>query len=215
MNSCNYQKSDNTKSRKEQGKIDSLEVKDSVQVKSDRNLSTTVIPIFDSSNTYLPDNRQLKRKREKILNQFLASNSPASSDYDTLVDLNYDGYRDYIIGYYGLAGTGFKYRIMAYVYSKKSNAYVFNKDISELTNPSFFINEGKITGFYIGLGGGHGKKLQWINKKWILTKEFSVSNEGDRTMWVIYYPNTQRQEKIVHSFQVIPPEEILETNRDF
>jgi hypothetical protein len=29
-----------------------------------------------------------------------------SADYDTLIDLNYDNIKDFVIGYYGHSGTG-------------------------------------------------------------------------------------------------------------
>ena len=69
-----------------------------------------------------------------------------------------------------------------------------------------------ITGFYIGNGGGSGGKLEWINNKWTTTKEFDVDKEGDSTKWNISYPLKKKKKVIVRPFQMIPPEEILETD---
>ncbi len=39
------------------------------------------------------------------MNHFFIENAPSASDFDTLFDINYDGYKDYVIGYYAQAGT--------------------------------------------------------------------------------------------------------------
>jgi hypothetical protein len=210
---CNSKKNDTGQSQIL--KSDSFQKIDTVLPSDKHELNYLGIPTFDSiSANYFPDNNNLKRIRQLVLKDFTVNIAPFGQ-YDTLVDLNYDNYRDYIIGYYGAAGTGIKFRIAVYLYSKKTNNYLFNKELSSLVNPSFFIHEKKITGFYIGLGGGYGKKLEWINKRWILTKEFSVQDNGDSTVWELNYPIANKQEKIIRSFQGIPPQEILETNRKF
>ena len=173
------------------------------------------IPSFISSHNFYPDSKDLKQKRLIIMKLFEVENSPAGSDYDTLVDINYDGYRDYVIGYYGLAGTGFKYRIAAYIFSKARNNYYRETQISELVNPSFFIPEHKITGFYLALGGGYGSKLEWIKGGWSLTKTFSVSNQKDSTIWEMNYPLTKKMEKVMRPYQMTPPEDVLEWNKYF
>jgi hypothetical protein len=173
------------------------------------------IPSFDTNLSFVPDTKELKQKRKIILTKFSETYSPAGPTYDTLVDINYDGYRDYFIGWYGSAGSGFKYRITTYIFSPSKNNYLLNSQISDLVNPSFFIPEHKITGFYIGLGGGHGSKLEWIKGKWLLTKTFEVDNNGDSTIWEITYPLTKKTETIRMHFQVIPPDEVLESNHYF
>jgi hypothetical protein len=174
------------------------------------------IPRFDSIPlNYLPDNINLRKKREEILTAFSKNVYTPGALYDTLVDLNYDQHRDFIIGYYGLSGTGLKHRVRIYLYSKSRNDYILNNRLSELVNPSFFIRDKKITAFYLGHGGGQGQKLEWLNGKWTLTKEFTVDNDGDGTVWKVFYPADKKEEKISLPFQMIPPPQILETNRRF
>ncbi len=175
----------------------------------------TGIPDFTIDRPFQADRSELKLKRAGILKKFSITNSPAGPTFDTLVDINYDGYRDYLIGYYGLAGTGYKYRITVYKYSKSKNEYVLDAKLSDLVNPSFFIPQFKITGFYIGLGDGSGEKLEWINNEWTVTKQFSVDNNGDSTVWEISHPLIRKTEKINKPFQMMPPDDILESTSYF
>src|SRR5687767_5487750 len=60
---------------------------------------------YDSLKTAVKDTTSLKNKREWIYNHFILNNGPSSILFDTLFDLTYDGQKDYVIGYYGGAGT--------------------------------------------------------------------------------------------------------------
>jgi hypothetical protein len=170
---------------------------------------------YDSLANIKVDTSTLEGKREYIMNHFLIENSPSGSDYDTLFDLNFDGINDYVIGYYGQAGTGIKNRVKVYFYEIKKNSYILNEQLSDLPNPTFYIKQKKITGFYIGNGGGGGSRLEWINGKWTVTKEFEVDNQEEKTLWQIHYPIKNKTEKLIRPFQMIPPSDILETNIDF
>ena len=105
-------------------------------------------------------------------------------------------------------------QVKVYFYNVKTKFYILNEQLSDLPNPTFYIKEKKITGFYIGNGGGGGGRLQWINNKWTTTKEFEVHNEGDTTKWKISYPMKKKKEIKIKPFQMIPPDDILETNID-
>ena len=84
--------------------------------------------------------------------------------------------------------------------------------MSRLSNPTFYIDQKKITQFYIGNGGGSGSKLEWINEKWVETKVFVVDENKIKTIWKITYPLENKSENIVKPFHMIPPEDVLETN---
>jgi hypothetical protein len=168
--------------------------------------------LYDSLEHAKVDTTTLSGEREYLMNRFLIEHSPSESDYDTLRDLNFDGFKDYIIGYYAMSGTGIKNRVAVYFYNKKQNRYILNEELSDLPNPTFYIDKKKITGFYIGNGGGGGGRLEWINGKWITTKEFEVHNEDSATIWKINYPVLKKKVQIIRPFQMIPPEDILETN---
>jgi len=146
------------------------------------------------------------------MNHFLLENGLVSPDYDTLFDLTYDDLDDYIIGYYGKSGTGIKNRVNVYIYNQKRQCYMLDEQLSNLPNPTFYIKQKKITGFHIGNGGGGGQRLEWINKKWTMTKEFEVDKDGDTTKWKISYPLKKKNEVVVRPYQMIPPNEILETD---
>ena len=167
---------------------------------------------YDSLEKAYVDTTTLKGKREWIMNQFIVQNMPSIADYDTLFDLTYDGNKDYVIGYYGPSGTGIKNRVKVYYFNTECKCYILDEELSDLPNPTFYIDKRKITGFYIGNGGGGGGRLEWINNKWTTTKEFEVDNEGDTTKWIINYPLRKKTEIIVRPFQGIPPEDILESD---
>lgn len=170
------------------------------------------INAYDSLRNLKVDTTTLAGKTEHIMNQFYIENDLVSPDYDTLIDLTYDGNKDYIIGYYGRQGTGIKNRVKVYFFNAKCNCYILNEQLSDLPNPTFYIKEKKITGFYIGNGGGGGGRLEWLNNKWTTTKEFDVDNEGDTTKWKVSYLLKKETEIKVRPYQMIPPEDILETD---
>jgi hypothetical protein len=174
--------------------------------------SDSSINAYDSLRNLKVDTTTLAGKRECIMNQFYIENDLSSPDYDTLIDLTYDGNKDYIIGYYGRSGTGIKNGVKVYFYNNKYNCYIFNQQLSDLPNPTLYIKKKKITGFYIGNGGGGGRLLEWLNNKWTTTKEFVVHNDGDTTKWKISYPLKKKTEIKVRPYQMIPPEDILESD---
>jgi len=166
---------------------------------------------YDSLSKVHIDTTLLKGKQQWILNQFLTEYRQ-TPDYNIPFDLNYDRFEDYTIGYYGQVGTGIKNRVIVYFYDPIKNYYVLNEQLSDLANPTFYINQRKITSFYLAHGGGGGTQLEWIKEKWTITKEFDVDNEGDTTKWKISYPLKKKTEVRIKPYQMIPPQDILETD---
>ena len=124
-------------------------------------------------------------KKGKILNLVnKIKNYPytAVEKYDT-IDLNYDGYNDLIIYYYNEKSLR---QNLVYFYSPLDGSFIYNNQLSNLNNPSFFIEKKQITGFYISTGGGNGIKLKWINNTWdtIETFNFDSGREG-KTEWKV------------------------------
>lgn len=165
----------------------------------------------DSQNRKV-DEATLKVKSQKLLAAFNAESKITSADYDSLIDLNYDNIEDFVIGYYGQSGTGIKNKVRVYIYDIQKNDYVLNNQLSNLSNPTFYVDRKKITEFYIGNGGGSGSKLEWINGKWIETKMFEVDHNEIKTVWKITYPLKEKTEYLAMPYQFIPPKDILETN---
>lgn len=147
---------------------------------------------------------------QKLLNDFNIRNYPMIAGADTLFDLNYDGRKDLIIRYYALAGTGIKNRIEAYPWSEKENRFIYDSFLSSIPNPSFYIKQKTITGFYIGLGSGDGIILKWKNQHWDTATYFLFENRGDKT----FVTETIYPEKKTSHFSrplfMIPPGDLLE-----
>jgi len=168
--------------------------------------------IFTCCNSQIKvDETILKSKSQKLLKGFNAESKITSADYDTLIDLNYDNIKDFVIGYYGQSGSGIKNKVMVFIYDNKKHDYVLDKQLSDLSNPTFYIDKKTITEFYIGNGGGSGSKLEWINRKWIVTKAFDVDKNEIKTVWKVTYPLKQKTEYFAKQFESIPPNDILET----
>jgi hypothetical protein len=184
---------------------------DTTNSQNSSNESSSYRDTFDSLARVYVDTSTLPGKRNWLMNQFLIKNGLVTPEYDTLLDLTYDGHKDFVIGYYGKSGTGIKNSVKVYLFSPKSQCYILDEQLSGLPNPTFYIEEKKITGFYIGGGGGAGRRLEWISNNWTTTKEFEVDRDGDTSKWNISYPLKKKTEVIVRPFQMIPPEEILET----
>lgn len=157
------------------------------------------------------DEAILKTKSQKLLKAFNAESKITSADYDKLIDLNYDNIKDFVIGYYGQSGSGIKNKVRVYLYDIKKHDYVLNNQLSDLSNPTFYIEQKKITEFYIGNGGGSGSQLEWIDRKWIVTKMFDVDQNEIKTVWKITYPLKNKTEYLAMPYRMIPPKEILET----
>lgn len=154
---------------------------------------------------------KLESIRKNIKTQFLFENPLMILIRDTIIDFNYDGEKDYVIDYYESVNTGISNKSNIYIFNKKKNNYIFDEIISDISNPTFYIDQKKITGFYIGYGSGDGIKLEWINDEWMTTKEFEVENEGDSSKWIIYFPRKEKTEIIIKPFEMIPPNDILES----
>ena len=57
--------------------------------------------------------------------------------------------------------------------------------------------------------------VRWINTKLTATKEFDIDKEGDTTKWKIIYPLRNIREEKIQPYQMIPPNNILETDIDY
>lgn len=155
------------------------------------------------------DTTTLEGKRAYI---FKENSNQVSITFDTLLDLNYDKNDDYVIGYYAGAGTGLKNRISVYLFDNQRNRYALEEHLSNVMNPTFYLEKKTITGFYIGAGSGEGERLEWIGSKWVQTKTFSVANKNEaKSKWEISYPLTGKREVISMPYQMVPPKSILET----
>jgi hypothetical protein len=209
LTSCNLTEKERTKQTINDTVISQIDTTKSL---TDNIANFSYSDTYDSLIRANVDTSTLQGKRSWLMNQFLIENGLASPDYDTLLDLTYDGNKDYIIGFYGKSGTGIKNRINVYLFNPERHSYILDEKLSDLPNPTFYIKQKKITGFYIGNGGGSGVKLEWINSTWRTTKEFSVDMDGDSTKWNIYFPLSRKRQEIIQPFQMIPPKNILETN---
>jgi hypothetical protein len=166
---------------------------------------------FDSLRHLVFDTSTLSGKQHTLLINFsLEHGSLTQPDNDSAFDLNFDGYDDYVIYYYGSAGTGIKNGIEAYIYNPRIDTYVKSEQITSIRNPSFYIGEKKITGFYLANGGGGGEQLEWNGNQWVCTKEFSVSNLDENSEWEIIYPLKADTTHVHLPYQMIPPPEIME-----
>lgn len=175
-------------------------------------LLSIFLAIGCNSQTKKIDESILKSKSQILLKEFNSESKITSADSDLLLDLNYDGVKDYIINYYGQSGTGIKNKVRIYIYDLKKNEYVLDKRLSDLSNPTFYIDKKTITEFYIGNGGGSGGQLEWINKKWTTTKTFEVEENEIKTVWKVTNSRSGKIAYFALPFQSIPPKEILETN---
>lgn len=153
----------------------------------------------------------LKTKSQKLLAAFNQESKITSADFNSLIDLNYDDIKDFIIGYTGQSGTGIKNKIRVYLYDKEKDNYVLNEQLSNLSNLTFYLDQKKITDFYIGNGGGNGSKLEWLEGKWVVTKIFEVNENEIKTEWKITYPLKNKTEYFAQPYKMIPPKDILET----
>ncbi len=189
-----------------------------VAVSSDtvKTLNDTFI-IADKPDTFdvllsKTDTSTLEGKRQYLKILLMKKLDPSGINYDTLIDLNYDAHPDYLIAYYAQAGTGIKNGVDVYIYQKDKNNYKYHDMLSGIRNPSFYLKEKKITGFYLAHGAGGGEMYRFIKGQWTITKEFYVDNKGDSSIWEIFYPQTNTMRKIIRPYTLRPPQDILPTD---
>ena len=108
-----------------------------------------------------------------------------------LIDLNYDTYNDLVI-YRPGCGTGHLIIIDVYYYYPQTRKFVYDNQLSEITNPSFYLSDSLITGFYIGHGGGNCISLRWNENSWKTSETITIEpTEMDYLKWKVIIKNHQ------------------------
>lgn len=160
------------------GKFD---FKNKVKVATFENMAKILIFLFFSFTLLLSSctEEKAKKKSPKLTNQqkqiikSFEEERHIGIDYDTIIDLNFDGNKDFVLGYYGSTGSGLKNYIEAYFFD--GNEYHYDTLLSSLNNPSFYLEDSTITSFYIGNGGGFGNEYKWNGQSWKEVKTVRVS----------------------------------------
>ncbi len=172
---------------------------------------TIDVPVGDSIESTPIDTSTPEGQLRFIKSQVDYEYSPTGSMYDTLVDVNYDGYKDYVLGFYYGCGTGIKNGAVVYTYLPQRKKYAVDTVLSYLPNPTFYISKKQITYFYLANGAGSGGRLMYDHGKWIKTMQFDVDNQEDKSVWDITFPLTGRKRSIHKDYGMLPPADILET----
>ena len=122
-------------------------------------LTTSLALMFDYSHCQA--NLSLEKKAGKIIAELKKNYEYPTGAKDTLIDLNGDNYKDILIEYYGLAGTGLKNRVEVYLYNHTPKKFRRCQQLCDLGNPTFYFDKKIVVGYYIGMGGGDAAKLKW------------------------------------------------------
>ena len=118
---------------------------------------------------------------------------------------------DYVLSFYGPAGTGLKHRFRVYFFDPQINKYIENDEFSSRSNLTFYLDEEKITWFDMPMSEGIGERLEWIDQKWQATKRVvALGHTKGKVLWKINYPLTNKQDSVVRSRNLSPPQDILE-----
>lgn len=125
-------------------------------------------------------------------------------------DLNYDSNDDVAIYFHG-NGTGVFNLMKIYQFEKECECYVLNEQLSDLVNPSFYIDSSIITGFYIGHGGGYGISYQWKNNKWDTLNYLSFDPYEIEPQWIVTKTNFSDKNVTIMKTEntMIPEDSIL------
>jgi hypothetical protein len=125
----------------------------------------------------------LKQQARAIISKLKSNFEYPLDAKDTLIDLNRDGYKDLLIEYYGLAGTGLKNRVIVYLYDNSRKNFRHCGQVSNLANPTFFLDKKMVAGYYVANGGGGATKLRWKGLRLDTLEyiEIDVINKGSET----------------------------------
>lgn len=167
--------------------------------------------MLDSTELAHLDTSTAEQKHRWLIHQFCWDHSPSGPLCDTLMDVNYDGQDDLVLGGYGSSGTGIKYFWEVYTWDQGSKGFRADTTLNHLPNPTFFPNDSVVTSFYLGYGAGGGKKFKWIDGRWQLIMSFSaVNNDADPTWWRLEYPLTASSDSILLPYTGVPPSSVLD-----
>ena len=112
-------------------------------------------------DSYGQANSLVEKKAKELIPKLKSSGEYPWTGHDTLIDLNGDHYKDILIEYYGLAGTGLKNRITVYLYDNRVGKFKRCNQLCDLANPTFYFDKKIVAGYYVALGGGFAAKLKW------------------------------------------------------
>lgn len=176
----------------------------------------TDVSSYDSIRALQIDTNTLEGKRAEIVRQLILSNPSILPGSDTLLDMNFDGYEDYLVYYTAAAGVGLKNRTEVYLYHKSWKGYANDTLLSSLPNLSFFPEKKMLTSFYIGYNEGSGSQYNWIDNQWKITRHFGVINENGRGRWFIscFEDGDASRRAIMKDFSefsMVPPPQVLLT----
>lgn len=159
-----------------------------------------------------PDSLLISKKVDSIVEKFNKVNYPLVQALKSeLIDLNYDGKKDLVIHYYGMAGTGLKNRIAVYFYDQLKSNFAFDKELSLLMNPSFYLAHKMITSFYVANGGGDGLVLQWSGTRWDTLKYFvfTPASNQDEDQWEVKMKSDYRDTVFYTNRFVVPDTSLI------
>ena len=133
----------------------------------------------------------------------------------TKIDLNYDKKEDIVVSYVNTPNYGGPdYLIDSIFINQGNNCYTRDTLLPFLgaSNPSFFINQNKITIFCLFKNDGYGSQYEWIGNKWIETKRLIVKNEGKNSRWFVSDLQNKKENIIIAPYNYFPPDNVLKVN---
>ncbi|MFT6922517.1 MAG: hypothetical protein ACJA1C_001522 [Crocinitomicaceae bacterium] len=156
------------------------------------------------------DTSTLEGKCKFIVDEFKSGQKHLAYVHDTLLDLNFDSYPDLIIETQLIAGRGIKNGVEAYVFDHEKSYYVRDPFISAMDNPSFYLEDNKISCFHLSFASGYGKEYEWQEGEWIIVKKFEVTNHGKSSVWKVTDDCTNTEDFFNHPFEMVPPREVIQ-----
>src|SRR5437868_271333 len=117
--------------------------------------TNVIITVFllNTYNSYAQIKSSLRSQAQNIIANLKKNYEYPLGGKDTLIDLNGDNFKDILIEYYGLAGSGEKNRIKVYLYNNFSKRFSECEQLSFLANPTFYFDKKIVTGYYVANGG--------------------------------------------------------------
>lgn len=168
--------------------------------------------LIDSIRAIEIDTSNLEGKRHFLLREFNLSIYPMGALYDTLIDMNYDSKLDYVIGTHPMSGSGESMEV--FLYDQADKCYIKDIVLSYLMNPSLYLDEKRISSFYMGYGSGKGEEYEWSGHEWVKMVAMSMVNHGNSTVWKITDLASGDEKEVALPYQNVPPQEVLKNKFD-
>lgn len=143
--------------------------------------------ILSVNHSYCQVKIGLEKKAKTLVDRLRKNDELRFDAKDTLIDLNGDHYKDVLIEYYDILGSGENNKVIVYLFNYTTGKFKKCDLLCRLANPTFHFDKKIVTGYYIATGGGYAAKFKWKGLKLdtLETIDVDIHPKNSETSFII------------------------------